>query len=509
MIALVAKIGILGVVDALAVWAGVGLAVQGSYGILAVLALGAGALNVAVLSRRAYPLRYLLPGLTVLIGMVVYPILYTVYVSMTNLQTGNLLPKSQVVELLENRYVSAPDAERFTYRAFRDDAGRLLLLLTREADGTRFVSDGRALEPFNPNDARFEVEPSGDPIAVGLQVIEGPDRYGVLPQLETLAIPYDGRYLRLSGISEFRTFIKRYRYDATSDQLTDLQTGVVYVPIDGRFTAPDGGSIEPGFQTWVGFRNFVRVLGSSAIRSDFVRVFTWTIVWATLSVLISFGLGLGFALLLNDRTLRFRVVYRTLLLVPYVMPVFISALVWRGMFNENFGIINQIITGLFRTRVPWLTSAMWARGTLIFINVWLTFPYMMLISLGALQSIPDQLFEAARVDGANAWRRFWRITIPLLMISLAPLLIGSFAFAFNNFTLIYLVTAGRPPVLGAASPAGATDILISWTYRMAFQGGVGNQLGLASAISILIFILIGSISAVAFRFTRGLEEVYK
>lgn len=502
------KILLLGIVDAVVVWAGVGLGTQNAYALLSLLLLGGVGLNIAILSRRAYPLRYLLPSLLVLFGMVVYPILYNVYISFTNLQTGNLLQKSQVIHLLENRYAPAPEETIYAYQAYLSDKDELLLLLTDE-QGQHFLSQGKTLEPLRPDDQRLVTQDGTTGLDVpGYHAVTGPALYQLLPRLETLAIPVDNATLRLSGIRQFKTVIKQYSYDPKTDRLVDLQTAISYAPVDGRFTSAAGKTIEPGFQTWVGARNFVRIFSSAAIGKDFLRVFLWTVVWAMLSVFLSFSLGLSFALLLNDRKLHFRLVYRTLLLVPYVMPVFISAFVWRGMFNENFGIFNRILGDLFHVQVPWLTNAMWARASLIMINVWLSFPYMMLISLGALQSIPDQLYEAARVDGAGAWRRFWSVTLPLLMISLAPLLIGSFAFAFNNFTLIYLVTAGRPAVLGAATPAGATDILISWTYRISFQGGSGNNYGLAAAISILIFVMIATISAIGFRMSRHLEEVY-
>ena len=508
-IALSVKIIILGIIDAVLVWAGVGLVRAQVYPLFALLLLGGIGFNVALMSSHAYPLRYLLPGLVFLFGMVLYPIIYNVYISFTNLQTGNLLQKSQVIHLLENRFASPQDQQVFSYQAYTDNSGKLLLLLTG-SNGDLFISDGKTLKPVPTSDSRLSL--SGEKVEInvpGYHKVTGPALYQLIPQLEELAIPDGSVYLRLAGIRQFKTFTKKYHYDPKTDRLVDLETGTQYAPVEGRFTSASGKSIDPGFQAWVGGTNFARIFSNAAIGKDFLRVFLWTVVWSTLSVLLSFSFGLSFALLLNDRHLHFRVLYRTLLLVPYIMPVFISAFVWRGMFNENFGIFNRILYDLFQVRVPWLSNPMWARASLIFINVWLSFPYMMLISLGALQSIPSQLYEAARVDGAGAWRRFWRITLPLLMISLAPLLIGSFAFAFNNFTLIYLVTAGRPAVLGAATPAGATDILISWTYRISFQGSKGNDYGLAAAISILIFVMIATISAIGFRLSRHLEDVYE
>jgi maltose/maltodextrin transport system permease protein/arabinogalactan oligomer/maltooligosaccharide transport system permease protein len=499
----------LGIIDAVGVWAGVSLYFRASYLLLSLLVLGIAALNAVVLSRKAYPFRYLLPGLVFLFAMVLYPIFYTVYISFTNLQTGNLLSKEQVLQQLDERYYQPDPSATFEYAAYLDEEDGVLLILTRD-DGQRFISDGTDLQPLVADDERVTLDAEG--VVVGVPGYELVDRRGIYQlseRLEDLALPYGDQYVRLSGIFEFRVMGKQYAYDEGTGVLTDLRTGTPYVAVDGTFTAEDGTTIDPGYQVVVGGRNFTRIFTNPAVRKDFVRVFVWTIIWSTLSVLISFSLGLSFALLLNDRTLRFRLVYRTLLIVPYIMPMFISAFVWRGMFNLNFGLFNRVLWDLFGVKVDWLGDPMWARAVLIFINVWLTFPYMMLISLGALQSIPAQLYEAARVDGAGMVRRFSRITLPLLMISLAPLLIGAFAFAFNNFTLIWLVTAGRPAVLGAATPAGATDILISWTYRIAFSGGTGNEYGFASAISLIIFFIIATISAIGFRFTKGLEEVYK
>ena len=141
------------------------------------------------------------------------------------------------------------------------------------------------------------------------------------------------------------------------------------------------------------------------------------------------------------------------------------------------------------------------------VNLWLGFPYMFLICTGALQAIPNELQEAAKVDGAAPPQIFRRVTFPLLMVTVAPLLIASFAFNFNNFNIIYLLTGGDPPIAGAQTPAGHTDILISYTYRLALEGGSGSDFGFAAAIASLIFIMVATVSAISFRRTRVLEEL--
>ncbi|NMA71482.1 MAG: ABC transporter permease subunit, partial [Firmicutes bacterium] len=299
----------------------------------------------------------------------------------------------------------------------------------------------------------------------------------------------------------------RYRYDPAADQLVDLVTGTVYRPVNGYFTSEAGERLTPGFRSLVGWRNFTALLTNPRISGPFFRVFVWTFVWAFLSVASTFGLGFGLSLVLNDPRLPFRRVYRSLLILPYAFPAFISALIWRGLLNTEVGVINQVLRAVGLGGVPWLTDPLWAKVAVLLVNLWLGFPYMMLVTTGALQSIPDELYEAAYCDGATSWQQLRHITLPLLMVSVAPLLISSFAFNFNNFNVIYLVTQGRPPIPGAGTPAGATDILISYTYRLAFEGGSGTDYGLASAVAVVIFILIGTISYVNFRMTGVLERV--
>lgn len=265
-----------------------------------------------------------------------------------------------------------------------------------------------------------------------------------------------------------------------------------------------------GYTSYVGMDNFEKLFNDPRLSGPFMRIFTWTLIWATLSVLFSFSIGLGFALILNDRKLKGKKIYRTLLIIPWAIPAFISVLVWRnGFFNETYGIINKIILGqwLNAESIQWLGDAFWAKVSVLIVNVWLGFPYMMTVCLGALQSIPMELYEAASIDGATKTRKFGKITFPLLMTSVAPLLVGSFAFNFNNFTNIYLLTKGGPSMAESITNAGETDILISYTYKLAFQGEQGQDFGYASAIAIFIFLLVAGISVVNFKLSGAFEEV--
>ncbi len=248
--------------------------------------------------------------------------------------------------------------------------------------------------------------------------------------------------------------------------------------------------------------NFSRVVTDPSVARPFFGTLTWTIGFALGSVLVQFTLGLLCALALHSDRVRGRKAYRILLVLPYAMPAFAMLLVWRDMFNADFGLINR----LFGLSVDWLGQPWTARFAVILVQLWLGYPYMFLVATGALQAIPRDLTEAASIDGASAWQSFRRVTLPLLLVALTPLLIASFAFNFNNFNAIFLTTEGGP--FPADNPSvGATDLLITYTYRLAF-GAQGAQYGFAAAISIYIFAIVALISAVSFRRTRSQEEVY-
>jgi arabinogalactan oligomer/maltooligosaccharide transport system permease protein len=203
---------------------------------------------------------------------------------------------------------------------------------------------------------------------------------------------------------------------------------------------------------------------------------------------------------------RFRRIYRMLMILPYAFPAFLGGLVFAGLLNPEFGFVNQVIFG--GVQIPWLSDPWLAKISVLVLNLWLGYPYMFLICTGALQSIPEELTEAARVDGAGPWRMVRSIKMPLLLVSVAPLLIASFAFNFNNFNVIYMLTKGWPRFSDTTLDIGATDIMITLVYKVAFGGGGGRDYGLASAFSIHIFIIVATISASAFNRTRTLEDVY-
>jgi len=271
------------------------------------------------------------------------------------------------------------------------------------------------------------------------------------------------------------------------------------------FTSYDLYHLPPGnLFDWVGFENFKEIYELSSWKDTFIRVALWTVVWAVLSTLTTYALGAFTAIVLNNPKLKFRKIIRTILILPWAIPGFVSVLVWRGMLNTNFGIVNKILNILFHLEpIRWLQEPFWSRAAILLVNLWLGFPYCMILITGILQSIPADLYEAAMVDGAGPWHRFRYITMPLLWFSMAPLMIMTFAYNFNNFTLIYLLNGGGPLKFGYKGNAGATDILISWIYKLTVEK---NKYNYASAISLIIFIVLAIFSIYNFSRTKSFQE---
>jgi maltose/maltodextrin transport system permease protein len=255
----------------------------------------------------------------------------------------------------------------------------------------------------------------------------------------------------------------------------------------------------------IGFANYSRMLLDADFRGPFVSIFIWTVTFAGLTVLFATALGMSLAVLLEWEGLKHRTLYRTLLFLPYAVPGFISILVWKGLFNQNFGEINAILDALFGVRPAWFADPMLAKVMILVVNTWLGYPYIMILCAGLIKAIPADLYEASALAGASPWVNFWKITAPLIIKPLSPLLISAFAFNFNNFVLISLLTDGRPDFLNTKLPAGTTDILVSYTYRIAFTDS-GQNFGLAAAISTLIFIMVAVMALVQLKFTQTAER---
>ncbi len=264
----------------------------------------------------------------------------------------------------------------------------------------------------------------------------------------------------------------------------------------GFFRVPPS---QGGQWVFVGLQNFVEILSDfhPLTPGNFYFVLMVTVMWTVINVFLHVCIGLVLAIILNRSDFSFKGVYRALLILPWAMPNYITALIWKGMFHKQFGAINAFIKLLGFEPISFFNNF----GTAFFANVatntWLGFPFMMVICLGALQSIPADLYEAAQIDGAGKWQQFRKITMPLLKPALFPAIILGTVWTFNLFNIIYLVSGG--------DPNRSTDILITQAYRFAFEK---FNWGVAAAYSILIFLILLTYSIFTNRVTKATEGVF-
>lgn len=464
--------------------------------------------NVALLFKQMAPVRWMTIGIALMIVFTIYPIVFTVWVSFTNYGDGHLLTKEVAIQqILKEKYL--PEAGKaYSWTAFKDDAGDYVLWLI-DADGAGYLAKvGEPLTQPQPGEEGIgELDANGIPTS-----IEGYTKLNAILAASDQTLPDilfgdPERTIQVRSPSEAAELMPLYTYDAELDAMISNRDGTVYNNIDGTFVSQTGQEVIPGFVSMVGTRNFTNFFNSPAIRGPLVRILIWNFAFAILTVLTSFALGLAIAIMFNDPDFPFKKLIRSLLLIPYTIPALITILIWRGILNPEIGVVNEALREWFNFSPPWFTDQWWARAAILLVNLWLSYPYFMLICSGALQSIPTDIYQAAQVDGASPWQRFRKITLPLLLVAVGPLLLASFTFNFNNFNLIYLFIGGGPPIAGASTTAGHTDILISYVYNLAFSGGRGVNYGFASAITIIIFLIVGGITLFQFRYTNMWEEI--
>ncbi len=488
--------------------------------------------------KGLYPHRYIFPSVAGMIMFIIFPLVYTIYIAFTNYSAKNLF----TLERSENYFLSQTyrlEGGDYNFDLYQKAGGKFVIVLQSQP-GMR--DDGTPLDirmyasPETVFFDRDQMEKPSNRTTAAKTVIhvnkvdpsftEDMETCGIKCKtlyrdyLKSVKVKLGSQELTYTGLKTFSSVANRYvplpevvlgnqETLSNSHMLKDVSNNTLIIPdmdvgyyrlVDTQTGKPTGDNITPGFRVGVGWDHFKRIFTDKSISHPFVKIFIWTVCFALATVFITLAIGMVLACLIQWEFLKGRAIYRLILILPYAVPSFISILVFKGLFNENFGEINHILSFLFGWRPEWYNEAGYARAMILIVNAWLGYPYMMILCMGLLKSIPDDLYEASAIDGASPWQNFMRITVPLLMKPLTPLLIASFAFNFNNFVLIMLLTNGGPDFLpedGVVTTAGATDLLVSYTYRLAFEGGSGgNDYGLASAIATTIFILVGTLSIV-------------
>ena len=508
------KLALLGLANALAAWAVFVLVSHHRWPALGVVVVATAAVDWLYLAPRRWtlPAKFMIPGTVFLIAFQLIPIVYTINVAFTNYSTGHILTKQQAIATIEINSLQPPaNGGQYDMAPAKDASGKLVLLLHDETTGKVYVGTQKGLTPL-PKGSYTLGSLGGPAAAKGYTLYKGAALFALDEQLRNFKVPTTGTSsIQPQGTTVAVELKPTLRYDAHRDAFIRISDGKVFPNNgDGSFAAGQS-ELEPGWKTYTGFKNFSRIIHDPLVRKPFLSIFLWTFVFAAGCVFFSFAAGLFLAIALDKRGMRGQRLYRSVLIIPYAMPGFLSLLVWGGLLNDDFGVVNRDlhvhVPWLFGGNVfSWLPFISWPRIAVLLVSIWLTTPYFFLVALGALQSIPDELTEAARVDGGGAWQIFRRVTLPLLLVAVAPLMIASFAFNFNNFNNVYLLTGGGP-YNGASSIAGNTDILISYTYKLAIASGKGNDYGLASAVGIIIFFIVAGISGVSFWRSKTLETM--
>lgn len=495
-------------VDAFIIWFLSKLIPLGYYPLSAVIIVIAIFVNIVILRKEAYPIRWMVLGLILMTLFTIYPIIFTIWVAFTNYGEGHLITEQQAVDQLLTTTYLPETGKSYTWTAFKDPNGDYALWLIG-ADGNGYLAlPGEPLSQPQTGEAGVgALDDKGIP-----ETIEGYQRLNAFQaatdkNITNIQFGEEGKTIQIRSPKEAAELLPLYVFDANQDAMIDQQTGIVYKNLRGTFTSSTGKELRPGFVETIQVANFKEFFTSPALRGPLIRIIGWNFGFAFFSLLLNFSLGLAIAIMFNHPQFPLKKLIRSLLILPYTVPALITILIWRGMLNPELGVIDRILEGWFGWAPPWFTDAGWAKVAILIVNLWLSYPYFMLITSGALQSIPEDIYSAAQVDGASPWQQFWNITLPLLLVSVGPLLVASFTFNFNNFNLIYLFNAGGPPIAGTPTPAGHTDILISYVYNLAFSGSRGVNYGFAAAITIIIFFIVGAITLFQFRYTRMWEEV--
>lgn len=258
--------------------------------------------------------------------------------------------------------------------------------------------------------------------------------------------------------------------------------------------------------TWVGFDNFKNLFsfGQAGFGSTFFKVLGWTLIWAFFATFLNYFVGMAVAILINKKGVKFKKLWRTILVMTIAVPQFVSLLYVSKMF-ANDGLINGYLMkwGWIDSAIPFWSNPMLARVTIILINLWVGIPYVMLITTGILMNIPEDLYESARIDGANAWQMFRKITLPYMLFVTGPYLLTSYTGNLNNFNIIFLLSGGGPQNMKLTGGAGGTDLLVTWLYKMTVND---TNYCMAAVIGIMVFVVTAVISLIVYGFLPSVKD---
>lgn len=445
------------------------------------------------MAERAYVWRYVFPGLVGVFVFVIFPIMYTLGLTFTNKSNLHLLSYAQSkAYFLQQTYV-AEGSQSYDLSLY--EQGDNYQIVLEDEEGGLYITE--QAQPLT-HSGQITVKLNSILVEPDLPAAERRAAITYRAELDNLQLELpDGTLLVKSKLREYGAKYPLWA-EGDDDTLINQQSGTVLTADfhEGFFFDAEGEYYTPGFQTNVGFDNYVRVLTEDGMFAPFLQIFTWTMFFAIFSVAVTFFMGMAIASFVQWEPIRFRGLYQVLIILPYAVPGFILIMIFRALFNQNFGQINHVLELLFNISPGWNSDPNLSRMMILMVNVFMGYPYMFILSLGMLQSIPKDMYEASSLEGAGPIVNFFKITFPLVLRPMLPLLIASFAFNFNNFVLIQLLTRGDPIIIGSNPQAGETDLLVNYAFRLAFMGDT-QDFALGATVSTFIFFMVG-IFAIAY-----------
>ncbi|MFT7418263.1 MAG: maltose/maltodextrin transport system permease protein [Reinekea sp.] len=446
------------------------------------------------LSEKAYVWRYVFPGLVGVFVFVIFPIMYTLGLTFTNKSNLHLLSFAQSkAYFLQQTYV-AEGSHDYPLTLLVDGDNTQLML--EDENGVLYISE-RSLPLTHTEMIVVKLVPTDGvpnlPIA--------PDKafFTQLNQLANIQLELpNGTVLVKSKVREYGEKYSLWQ-SATGDAavlVNQLDGTRLSADLEqGFFVDAAGEYVTPGFQVNVGFDNYKRILTDKGMFGPFLQIFTWTMFFSIFTVIATFFIGMTIASFVQWEPIKIRGLYQVLLILPYAVPGFILIMIFRALFNQNLGQINYVLDVLFNIAPEWNSDPHFSRLMILIANLFMGYPYMFILSLGMLQSIPKDLYEASSLEGSGPLNNFFRITLPLVTRPMLPLLIASFTFNFNNFVLIQLLTRGDPIIIGSNPQAGETDLLVNYAFRLAFMGDT-QDFALGATISTFIFLMVGIMAVI-------------
>lgn len=454
--------------------------------------------SLVYLKKQFTPYRWMFVGMVFVLLFTIYPIISTVLISFSNMSGGHLITKEQAIQRLESKSFIPEGVSDYNWYSYVKGSDKYIFLFENE--------EGQF----------FQGKPGEELVLVNLESDKVPptvDDYRLLKRAETVSIidtlasyefSYGDKNIQIDSLKKAKELQQKYTYNTNTDSVMDNETQKEYKPVKGTFTSFDGDELIPGYKVNIGLTNYKRFLGNKGYTEPTGSMILWNLSFSFFSVTISFFIGLLIALVFDK--LPGKRIIRTLLIIPYPIPVLVSITVWKALLNESMGLITKVLEGLFGAAPQFFTDKMWARVALVMINVYLSYPYFYILASGAIRSIPGDILEAAEIDGASNFVKLKSIILPLILKILAPLLIASFSFNFNNFTLIWGFNAGLPAMADTIVPMGYTDLLISFVYRLGFSTANAANYGFAAAITVLLFFLVSAMVFIQIKSTNALKE---